>query len=102
MIVHGISRTSKEIECLKRLHQLTSQLSDIVTFLKQEGLVDDNQMRSLQQSSDFPKDVQFMLRNLQVTQRLQLLSYNWSVLPAENIDIHIITNRDSRNFVFNG
>lgn len=96
------TKVGREIACLQRLHELTQQLSDIVAFLKLEGLVDDNQIRNLRQSADFPKEMQLILRDLQVRQKLQLLSYNWQVLPVENIDIHIITDRDSRNFTFNG
>lgn len=74
----------------------------ILQFLKQEGLVDDNQMRSVKNSSDHAKEVQAILRDLQVKNKLQLLEYEWSVLPVENIKITIITDRDSKEFIFNG
>ena len=96
------SKLTKEIECLKRLQETTNQLDDILGFLKQEGLIDDSHVRSVKHSADHPKEIQFLLRNLQVTQKLQLLQYEWNVLPVENIVIFIISERNQREFVYNG
>lgn len=96
------SKMKREIECLSRLQGLTSQLEDILMFLKLEGLVDDNQMKTIKMSADHPKEVQAILRDLQVRDKLQLLQYEWSVLPVENILITIITERNSKEFSFNG
>ena len=96
------SRLTKEIECLKRLHETTSQLGDILSFLKQELLIDDNQIKTIKQQADHPKEVQAILRDLQVRGKLQMLEYIWEVLPTENIRIHIITDRNQKEFVFNG
>lgn len=96
------TKTRRQIECLERLQSLTGQLELILQFLKQEGFVDDNQMRSVKNSADHAKEVQLILRDLQVKNKLQLLEYEWSVLPVENIKITIITDRDSKEFIHNG
>ena len=96
------SKRKRESDCLTRLQELTGQLEDILQFLKQEGLVDDNQMRSVKSSADHPKEVQAILKDLQVRQKFQMLTYEWSVLPVENISIMILTDRDSREFIFHG
>lgn len=96
------NKVKREIECLARLQGLTSQLEDILMFLKLEGLVDDNQLKSVKMSPDHPKEVQAILRDLQVRDKLQLLQYEWSVLPVENILITIITERNSKEFSFVG
>lgn len=97
-----MSKLKKEIQCLQRIQELTGQLEDILQFLKLEGLVDDNQLRSVKQSADHPKEVQQILRGLQSSGKLQLLQYTWSVLPVENISISIITDRNNKEFIFNG
>lgn len=97
-----MSRIKKEINCLNRLQELTGQLQDILDFLKLEGLVDDNQVRSIRQSADHPKEIQAILRDLQVRQKIQMLQYEWTVLPVENIIITIITDRNQKEFIFNG
>lgn len=97
-----MGKLKREIECLQRLQELTGQLEDILQFLKLENLVNDNQLKSVHLSADHAKEVQSILRNLQVTGKLQLLEYQWSVLPVENITIAIITDRNQKEFIFNG
>lgn len=92
---------ANQINCLQRLQDTTGQLEEILQFLKLEQLVDDNQMKSVKLSADHAKEVQQILRDLQVRNKLQLLMYEWNVLPVENIMISIITERNSREFTFN-
>lgn len=97
-----MGKVAKQIECLARLNELTGQLFDIVYFLKDEGLIDDNQIRTVKGSSDGPKEIQLMLRDLQVRGKIQLLEYTWNVLPVENIVVYLITDRNQKEFVYNG
>lgn len=92
---------ANQINCLQRLQDTTGQLEDILMFLKLENLIDDNQIKSVKLGADHAKEVQQILRNLQVTNKLQLLMYEWNILPVENILISIITERNSRDFTFN-
>ena len=101
-VMNVSGKTKREIECLGRLQGLTGQLEEILIFLKQEGLIDDNQLKTVKLASDHPKEIQAILRDLQLRQKLQLLEYDWSVLPVENIKVSIVTDRDSREFIFNG
>lgn len=96
-----MKNTRKEIECLARLQVTTQQLDQILFFLKQENLIDDNLIKSTRQSADHAKEIQLILRDLQVKQKLQLLEYEWTILPVENIKISIITDRNQAEFVFN-
>ena len=92
---------SNQILCLQRLQDMTGQLEEILQFLKLEGLVDDNQMKSVTLGADHAKEIQGILKDLQVKNKLQLLEYEWNVLPVENILITIITERNQREFGFN-
>lgn len=96
------SKLKREIECLQRLQELTGQLEDVLAFLKLENLIDDNQIRTVKLSADHPKEVRGILQDLKVRQKLQLLQYEWSVLPVENIIITVITDRNQREFIYNG
>ncbi len=97
-----MDRTKKEITCLNRLQDLTGQLPDIIAFLKAEGLVDDNQIKTVRESADYAKEVHMILRDLQVRGKFQLLEYTWNVLPVENICIFILTDRDQKEFIYSG
>lgn len=96
-----MSTVANQILCLQRLQDMTGQIEEILQFLKLEGLIDDVQMKSVKLSPDHAKEVQQILRGLQVTNKLQLLMYEWSVLPVENIMISIITERNAKEFTFN-
>jgi len=91
-----------QIECLSRLQDLTSQLDSIIYFLKQEGLVDNNAIRHILNSTDKAKEIELLLYTLRVKEKLQLLEYQWTLLPIENIKVYIITDRNQAEFVFNG
>ena len=97
-----MSKVKREIECLNRLQEMTGQLEDILSFLKQENLVDDNQIKSVKLSADHSKEIRAILQDLKIKQKLQLLQYEWSVLPVENICITVITDRNQKEFIFNG
>lgn len=92
---------ANQILCLQRLQDTTGQLVDLLEFLKQELLVDDAQMKSVKQSSDHAKEIQAILKDLQVRNKLLLLEYEWNILPVENILITIVTERNQREFTFN-
>lgn len=96
------SKTKREIECLTRLQALTGQLGDIIDFLKLERLVSENEIKSLQQSADHPKEVQALLKALKDADKFQLIQYEWVLLPVEVINLTIITDQNTKNFVFNG
>jgi hypothetical protein len=97
-----MNRTRSEIECLNRLQALTGQLFDIILFLKDEKLIDDNHIRTVKGSSDTSKEIQLLLKSLQKEGKFQLLEYTWNILPVETINIYIITDRNQKEFVYNG
>ena len=97
-----MSKTTKEINCLQRLQDTTGQLEDILQFLKLENLVDDGQLKTIHMAADHAKEVQAILRKLQSASKVQMLVIEWSVLPVENIRISIVTDRNHKEFIFNG
>lgn len=92
---------ANQVNCLQKLQDRTGQLPDMLAFLKLENLIDDNMIKSVNLSPDQAKDVQQLLRRLQVENKLQMLVYEWNVLPHENICITIVTDRNQRDFTFN-
>lgn len=87
--------------CLARLQETTQQLDSILDFLKQESLIDNQIIRDAKSSSDLAKYVQGLLKDLSTKGKLQLLEYEWTLLPVENIRVYIITDRNQAEFVFN-
>jgi len=95
-------KAKREIECLLRLQTLTGQLEEILYFLRSEDLITDSLVKTTKHSSNMPKDVQQILQDVQLTNKVQMLTYEWSVLPVENIIITIITDRAQKLFEYNG
>lgn len=90
-----------EIACLKKLNDLTGQIDDILLFLKNEDLVNDVDIKTIRQSSDRPKEIATKLENLKNNKKIQLLEYNWQILPKEFIIINIITDSNRKEFSYN-
>jgi hypothetical protein len=97
-----MNKTRKEIECLNRLQELTQQRDNILQFLLSENLIDSAKVAYVRQSPDSNKELQYSLKDLQTAQKLQLLEYEWTILPVENIRLYIITDRSQMEFVYNG
>lgn len=93
------TKSRYEIECLSRLQDLTGQLEDVLDFLKIEGLISDNDLRAIKLSSDKAKEMHLLLKKLQ-GEKLQLLKYEWTILPVEHIALFILTDRNFKEFSY--
>lgn len=97
-----MSKTKREIDCLARLQTLTGQTEDILQFLKLENLINDGQLRAISLAADKAKELQQLISSLKREQKFQLIEYSWSLLPVENIDIVIVTEKNAKTFSFHG
>jgi hypothetical protein len=91
----------KKIECLQRLNALSGAVGEIMTFLVGEKLIDLEGVKKISQSSDRAKDMYMFLANLSKTDKIQMLEYEWTILPIERIKITIVTNMNSKEFTHN-
>lgn len=91
----------KEINCLNRLNTLTGSINEIVTFLLEEKLLDKSEATSIVSSSDVAKSLNALLHRLNELGKIQLIEYEWVILPVERIKIHIVTLLSNREFVYN-
>ena len=96
-----MSNKKREIECLMRLQEMSAQLSDILMFLMEEKLLTPDQYASIIQAPERAKEVQACLQALKTSDKLQLCEYSWTILPVEQIKISIVTDRSSKEFVYN-
>lgn len=90
----------REVMCLRRLQETTQQADNIVSFLRQEGLIDDGAIRSIYSSPDKIKFLHDVLVLLAAQGKLQLLHFEWTVLPVESIRVHIVTDKNHAEFTF--
>lgn len=89
------------IECLNRYGTMTNGLEDILEFLLSERLISEMDIKGVKQSSSVAKELEIKLNELKHKSKLQLLEYEWNLLPVERIKIYIVTDRSSKEFTYN-
>jgi hypothetical protein len=94
------ARKSKEIECVKRLDELTTVYETLLDFLRDEELISKEERRDCTLCSDKAKWLWNQLAILRDTKKIQLLEYEWVILPVERAKITIVTDRNSREFSY--
>lgn len=97
----SINKTKREIECISRLQGLSLAIDDILGFLLSESMITKEQIKHLRSSADQAKMLHSYLLNLSKENRLQLLEYEWQVLPVERIKILLISDKNSKEFSYN-
>jgi hypothetical protein len=93
-------KLNHEIKCLARLDELVTTNLTILEFLVAEDLMTKEERKVVLASSDVPKSIHTFLAKMKGKQ-LQLLEYEWTLLPEERLKITIITDRNSKEFSFN-
>ena len=95
-----MNKTNLEIKCLARLDELLATNDSIMEFLVSEELMTREQRKAFMLSADVPKALQGFMGSIRGS-KIQLLSYEWVVLPDERLKVTIITDRNNREFSYN-
>lgn len=91
--------TKREIECLKCLQELTPVYDEIIQFLLQEYLLSKEELKVIKGSPDQGKLLQAKMALLVEERKLQLLEFEWSILPVERIKVTVVTDRGFKEFL---
>jgi len=96
-----MNKTRRQIDCLQRLEELTTSREEIFAFLFADNLITKEEVKSIKSSSDQAKALQAFLAHISRENKIQLLEYEWHILPVERVKILIVTNRNSKEFSYN-
>lgn len=91
--------TKREVECLKRMQSLTPMFEELIAFLLQEFLLSKEELKAIRVSPEQARMLQAKLAALSDERLLQLLEYEWTLLPTERIRINIVTDRGFKEFI---
>jgi len=91
--------TKREVECLKRMQSLTPMFEELIAFLLQEFLLSKEELKAIKVSPEQARMLQAKLATLSDERLLQLLEYEWTLLPTERIRINIVTDRGFKEFI---
>jgi hypothetical protein len=95
-----MSKRPKQIECLERLDALNGTIQDILGFLREEKVITTDQVNQVRSSPMKGKELQLILSDLVKSEKLQLLEYEWVVLPFERITVTVVTDNSKREFTY--
>ena len=88
----------REVDCLKRLQELSPIYEELLAFLLQENLLSKEEMKAIKSSPEQNKLIHTKLMTLSNEHKLQLLEFEWTILPVERLRINIVTDRGFREF----
>lgn len=91
----------RQIECLSRLNKLENAVDQILEHLLSESLITKDVVKSIRSSSEPHKEVYMVLNNLSTEGKIQLLEYEWTVLPIERIKLTLVSNVSHKEFAYN-
>ena len=89
-----------EIECLDRLNEMGTSIDEILQFLIDEKIASREQIKTLKHASDHARQVQQLLASLKKEDKLQLIEYEWQILPVERIRLLLVTDREKKEFSY--
>lgn len=90
--------TKREIECLRRLQELSPMFEELCSFLLQEYLLSKEEYKVIRSSPEQARMLQAKLAFLSEERKIQLLEYEWTLLPVERIRITLITDTGHKEF----
>jgi hypothetical protein len=91
----------RQIECLSRLNKLEGGIDQILEHLFSEALVNKETVKTVRSSPEPHKEVYMILNNLSSEGKIQLLEYEWTLLPIERIKLTIVSNVSHKEFSHN-
>lgn len=91
--------TKREVECIKRLQILSPVYEELIQFLMQDTLLSKEELKVIKNSPDQGKILHTKLVSLSEERKLQLLEFEWNLLPVERIRVLLVTEHGFREFL---
>ena len=92
----------KKIECLDRLFATLNCRYELLQFLKDEKIVSDDTMQTILNENHVTHSTRIasLLHELEAEEKLQLVAYEWTVLPKEFVQLTIVTPQAKKEFTY--
>src|SRR5688500_4941067 len=92
----------RKIEFLDRLFKQLKCRQEILDFLKSEKLVNDDLVQRILHDNHqtHSTTIASLMEQLQKEDKLQLVSYEWTVLPTELLKLTLVTPLCKREWVY--
>ena len=92
----------RKIECLERLFNLLKCKVDLLQYLKEDGVITDDTMQRLlnDHHSLHANRIATIMEDAVRENKLQLVDYEWSILPMELVRLTIVSNKSKKIFEY--
>ncbi len=90
--------TQTEKHCFNRLVEHGSLFQEIRDFMLDEGMLIKADLPLIAASTTKPKYLTAKLDEAKENGKIQLISFEWSLLPVEKINLIIVTARSNKTF----
>lgn len=88
-----------KLEMVIRLENRISLSNQVLTFLLGEGLIGDYEAKVILSQADIEQRSRDLLALLnRVSTKTQLMNFEWTLLPKEEMNLLIVTDRASQSF----
>jgi hypothetical protein len=92
----------KKIDCMSRLFDLLKCRNDILEYLREEKLITDDTMQGIlhEHHSGHAAKIVSMLAEFQKEDKLQLVDYEWTILPKELVQLTVVSRNNKKVWVY--
>lgn len=92
----------RKIEFLDRMFDRLKNRIEIMEFLKLSKLISDDTMQNILHDNHQMHStvIASLLDELVQKEKVQLVSYDWTILPKESLKLTIVTDTDKKEFSY--
>lgn len=91
----------KHIECLNRLFSLSGCKQELVQFMLDEKLMSKEDATTMKLEKDQTKFICVKLFEASKQEKIQLLQFEWVMLPIERVRLKIVTDMHTKEYAHN-
>jgi len=93
----------RRVEFLNRIFDLLRCRTAILEYLKEEKLITDNAVQTLlnEHHSLHASRIATLFEDLHKNDKLQLVDYEWTILPFEHLKLTLISHSGKKEFEYN-
>ena len=93
---------NKKIECLNKLFSLLQCRQELLEFLAEEKIIEPVQVQDILHTNHntHASQIATLLDNAAKEEQLQLVNYEWTILPQQSIRLTIVSDNTKKEFKY--
>ena len=93
---------NKKVECLNQLFKLLQCRQELLEFLTEEKIIEPIRIQEILHSNHntHASQIATILNEAETKEQLQLVEYDWSILPVQTICLTLVSNNAKREFKY--